>query len=171
MEKRKRWGASPAVRFMGQGDKAARARTCTSVRVLLQRIFGFSRHFSPPGRGGNRRGRMRVCHARVHHHWPPREVHEGVTALGVGLGARRELCRTGGAAGMGGGRSIGGLEELNEGSGTMAGVGGATITLDAAAALATARAEASPGATAAECQAAAASPVMGGAAVAEGTDG
>ena len=26
MEKHKRWGARPAVRLMGQGDKAARAR-------------------------------------------------------------------------------------------------------------------------------------------------
>ena len=40
MEKRKRWGARPAVRFMGQGDKAARARTYTAVLVPLQRIFG-----------------------------------------------------------------------------------------------------------------------------------
>ena len=51
MEKRKRWGARPAVRFMGQGDKAARARTCTTVLVPLQRIFGFGRHPSPPGWG------------------------------------------------------------------------------------------------------------------------
>ena len=37
MEKRKRWGARPApFHFMGQGEKAARARTCTAVLVLLQ---------------------------------------------------------------------------------------------------------------------------------------
>ena len=68
MEKRKRWGASPAVRFMGQGDKTARACTCAAVLVPLQRIFGFRRHSSPPGCGGNRRGRKRVCHAHVRHH-------------------------------------------------------------------------------------------------------
>ena len=40
MNKRKRWAARPAVRLMGQGDKGARARTCTTVLVPLQRIFG-----------------------------------------------------------------------------------------------------------------------------------
>ena len=104
MEKRKHWGTSPAVCFMGQGDEAARARSCTAVLFPLQRIFGFGRHSSPPGCGGNRRGRKRVCHAHVHHHkWPPREVQEDVTAVGVALGARRELCRAVGAAGVGSG--------------------------------------------------------------------
>ena len=79
-------GASPAVRIMAQGDKAARACTCTAVLVPLQRVFGFCRHSSPPGCGGNQKGRKRVCHAHVHHHWPPREVQEEVAAPGVALG-------------------------------------------------------------------------------------
>ena len=62
MEKRKRWGASPAVRFMGQGNKAARTHICTAVIVPLQRIFGLGRQSSPPGCGGNRRGPKRVSH-------------------------------------------------------------------------------------------------------------
>ena len=103
MEKRERWGPRPAVSFMGQGDKGARACTCTAVLVPLQRIFGFGRHPSPPGCGGNRRGRKRVSHTHFHHHWPPREVQEEVTALGVVLGAWREPCCAGGAAGVGGG--------------------------------------------------------------------
>ena len=115
MEKRKRWGARPAVRFMGQGDKAARAPTCTAVLVPLQRIFGFGRHPSPPGCGGSRRGRKRACHAHVHHHWPPRDVQEEVTALGVALGARRKSCRAGGAAGLGGGCSTVGLRGIGRG--------------------------------------------------------
>ena len=41
MEKGKRWGASPAVRFMRQGDKAARVRTCTAVLVPLQHIGSY----------------------------------------------------------------------------------------------------------------------------------
>ena len=61
MEKRKEWGASPAIRLMGQGDKAARACTSKAVVVPLQRIFGFGRHPSPPRCSGNRRGRKRVC--------------------------------------------------------------------------------------------------------------
>ena len=100
-------GGSPAVRFMGQGDKAARTITSAAVLVPLQRIFGCSRYSSPPGCGANRRGRKRVCHAHVHHHWPPREVQEEVTALGAALGPRREPCRTGGAARVSAGRSTG----------------------------------------------------------------
>ena len=44
-----------------------------------------------------------MSHTHGHHHWPPREVEEEVTALGVVLGAWRELSRAGGAAGVGGG--------------------------------------------------------------------
>ena len=117
MEKCKRWGASPAVRFMGPGDKVAHARTCTVVLVTLQCIFGFGRHSSPPGCGGNRRGRKRVCHAHFHHHWPPREVHEEATALGVALGARLEPCRASGAAAAGAGCSTGGAGDWDRGEG------------------------------------------------------
>ena len=121
MEKRERWGPRPAVSFMGKGDKAARARTCTAVLVPLQRIFGFGRHPSPLGCGGNRRGRKRVSHTHVHHHWPPREVQEQVTAVGVALGAWRESCRAGGAAGVGGGccraRGCGGVGRGGRGYG------------------------------------------------------
>ena len=169
MEKRKRWGARPAARFMGQGDKAARARTCTAVSFPLQRIFGFGRYPSPPGCGGNRRGRKWVSHAHDHHYWPPREVQEEVTALGVALGAWRERSRVGGAAGVCGSSRTGGA-----GGGAMEGGAVATSALGAAVALATAgtaAAEASPGATAAECPAAAASPGVGSAAEAEGTGG
>ena len=112
MEKRKGWGASPAVRFMGQGDKAACACTSTAVLVLIQRTFSFGRHPSHPGYSDNRRGRKRVCHAHVHHHWTPREVQEEVTALGIALGARREPCCTGGAAGVGGSSSTEGCEGI-----------------------------------------------------------
>ena len=108
MEKRKRWKAGPAVRFKGQGDKAARARTCTAELVLHQRIFGFSRYPSPPGCGGNRRAIKWVSHTHVHHHWPTREVQEEVTALGVALGACLKPSRSGGAAGVGGGYRTGG---------------------------------------------------------------
>ena len=96
-------GGRPTVHLMGQGDKAARARTCTAVLVTLQHFFGFGRHPIPPSYGGNRRGRKRVSHTYVHHQWLPREVQEEVTALGVALGAWREPCRAGGAAGVGGG--------------------------------------------------------------------
>ena len=167
-------GGSSAVRFMGHGDKAARARTCTALLVPLQRIFGFGGHSSPPGCSGNRRGRERVCHAHVQHHWPPREVQEEVTALGVALGARREPWRTGGAAGVGGGCSTGACGGFGAGGAAMAGIAVAPAALGAAAALATAgaaAAEASPGAIAAECSAAAASPGVCDAAVAEGTGG
>ena len=47
-------------------------------------------------------------HAHVHHHWPPREVQEQVTALQVALGALREPSRAGGAAGVGCGCRTGG---------------------------------------------------------------
>ena len=100
---------------MGQGDKAARTCTCKAVLVPPQRIFGFGGHSNPLGRGGNRRGRTRVCHAHVHHHWPPREVQEEVTALRVALGSWRVPCRTGGAAGVGGGRSAGGCRGIVRG--------------------------------------------------------
>ena len=108
MEKRKGWGASPAIRSMGQGDKAARICNSTAVLVPLQRIFGFGRLPSPPGGSNIRRGRKRVWHAHVHHHWLPREVQEEVTVLGIALEARREPFCTGGAAGVGGGSRTGG---------------------------------------------------------------
>ena len=81
MEKRKGWGASRAMRCMGQGNKMARAGTSTAVLVPLQRLFGFGRHPSPPGCSGYRisRGRKRVCHTHVHHHWLPQEVQEEVS--------------------------------------------------------------------------------------------
>ena len=79
-----------------------------------------------------------MCHAHVHHDWPPREVQQEVTALGVALGARREPCRAGGAAGVGAGCSIGGCGGLGAGGGATAGVAVATAALGAAAALATA---------------------------------
>ena len=50
-----------------------------------------------------------MCHAHVHHHWPLQEVQEEVTALGVALGSRHEPWRTGGTAGVGGGRSSAGV--------------------------------------------------------------
>ena len=56
-----------------------------------------------------------MCHAHVHHHWQPREVLEEVTALGVAMGARREPFRTGGAAGVVGGRSTGGCGGIGRG--------------------------------------------------------
>ena len=65
-------------------------------------------------------------HAHVHHHWPPREVQEQVTALGVALGAWRESCRAGGAAGVGGGscrtRGCGGVGRGGRGYGGRCGV-------------------------------------------------
>ena len=159
----------------GQGDKAARARTCMAVLFPLQRVFVFGRHSCPSGRGGNRGGHKRVCHAHIHNHRPPREVQEEVTALGVALGARRELCRTGAAAGLEGVRSSGGCGGMRCGAwGCMAGVPVVNTVLGAAAAMATAAAnaaEASPGAAAAQCPAAAALPGVGGAAVADGTGG
>ena len=118
MEKRKRWGASPDVRLMGQGDKAANACTCTATPAPLQCIFCLGRQSCPSGCGGHCSGRKRVGHAHVHHHWPAREpeVQEEVTALGVALGARREPCRTGGAAGVGGGRSSSGRDRAGGGA-------------------------------------------------------
>ena len=174
MEKCNRWGASPAVRFMGPGDKVAHARTCTVLLVTLQCIFGFGRNSSPPGCGGNRRGRKWVYHAHFHHHWPPWEVHEEATALGVALGARLEPCRASGAAAAGGGCSTGGAGGLGSGGGATAGVAVATAAPGAAAALAaavSAATEASPGVTAAGCPAAAASSGVGGAAEVEGIGG
>ena len=47
MEKRKRWETSAAIRWMGQGNKAARACTSAAVLVPLQSIFGCGRHSSP----------------------------------------------------------------------------------------------------------------------------
>ena len=117
---------------------------------------------------------MWVCHSHVHHHWPPRQVQEEVIGLGFALAARREPCRTGGAAGVGRGHTSGGAEGLGAGGGSTAGGAVATAALGAAAALATAgtaAAEASPGVTAAECSAAAASPGMGGAVEAKGAGG
>ena len=169
---RKRWGARPAVRFMGQGDKAARARTCTAVLVPLQYIFGFGSYPSPPGCGSNRRGRKWVSHTHVYHHWPPREVQEEVTELGVTLGAWREPSRAGGAAAWAAATAPGGAGGLSAGGGATAGGAVATAALGAATALAAAgmaAADASPGATAAGCPAA--SPGVGGAAEAEGTCG
>ena len=132
MEKRKRWGASPDVRLMGQGDKAANACTCTATPAPLQCIFCLGRQSCPSGCGGHCSGRKRVCHAHVHHHWPARdpEVQEEVTALGIALGARREPCRTGGAAGVGGGRSTGGYGGIRRGVGLRGGamVGDAMAT-------------------------------------------
>ena len=38
-----------------------------------------------------------MCHAHVHHHRQPREVHEEVSALVITLGSRRGPCRSRGA--------------------------------------------------------------------------
>ena len=106
---------------------------------------------SPPGCSDNSRGRKRECHAHIHHHWPPREVHKEVTALRIALGARRELCRIGGAAGVCGSSSTGGSGGIGWGGG---GYGRALRWPGAAVALASAGAavaEAVPGAAAAEC--------------------
>ena len=87
-------------------DRGTKRHAPVQVRPYL------SRFNASLASADNRRGRKRVCHAHVHHHWPPREVQEEVPALGVALGVWREPCRTGGAAGVGGGSSIGACSRI-----------------------------------------------------------
>ena len=115
-----------------------------------------------------------MCRAHVQHPWPPREVQEEVTALGIALGARREPCRAGGAAGVGGGSSTGVRRDWVRGIRVRLALrwplqrwGRATAPASAGAG----DAEAAPGAAGAECPAAATSAAMGGTAVADGTGG
>ena len=171
MEKRKRWGASPAVSFMGRGDKAAHARTCTcpaSMHLWLRQTLQSPRLQRQPQR----------TQAGVSRTRPPPLAAPG----GTGGGHRAGVC-AGSAAGAvscrwcrRSGRQLqhqGVRGDWARGEGLRRALRWPLLGW-AAAALATAgtaAAEASPGATAAECPTATASPGVGGAAEAEGTGG
>ena len=55
--KRKRWGASPAVRIMGQGDKAARSCPCAAVLVPFVSLASADA-IVPQAAATNARGRV-----------------------------------------------------------------------------------------------------------------